>query len=213
MVWMASQGSGHEDPKCWPTFPIASAPKYDPGMRVAPCGGYHARPALAQAKSTLCCWKAAASASSRFQALYHGATGAVRYLPLEGVRLRYLGGTTNHWTGQSVPLDATDFEARSWVPDSGWPIAYEEYLRHLADARAICESPLALSTMKRWHETASLRSQTCGSSNQCFCASVRQRVLASGIAQSCGRTGTCVATCMRPALPSRWMPAAIASLR
>ena len=75
------------------------------------------------------------------QALYHGATGAVRYFPLEGVRLRYLGGTTNHWEGQSVPLDATDFDARSWVPDSGWPIAYEEYLRHLADARAICEIP------------------------------------------------------------------------
>lgn len=75
------------------------------------------------------------------QELYHGATGAVRYLPLEGVRLRYLGGTTNHWTGQSVPLDATDFDARSWVTDSGWPIAYEEYLRHLADARVICEIP------------------------------------------------------------------------
>lgn len=75
------------------------------------------------------------------QALYHGETGAVRYLPLEAVRLRYLGGTTNHWTGQSVPLDATDFNTRSWVPDSGWPIAYDEYLHHLAEARSICEVP------------------------------------------------------------------------
>ena len=75
------------------------------------------------------------------QALYHGATGAVRYLPLEAVRLRYLGGTTNHWTGQSVPLDATDFQTRSWVPDSGWPIAYDEYLHHLDEARSVCEVP------------------------------------------------------------------------
>jgi choline dehydrogenase-like flavoprotein len=75
------------------------------------------------------------------QALYQGETGAVTYVPLESARLRFLGGTTNHWTGQSVPLDATDFQARSWVPDSGWPIAYDEYVRYLSEARSICEVP------------------------------------------------------------------------
>ncbi len=37
-------------------------------------------------------------------------------------RLRLLGGTTNHWIGACLALDANDMEARDWVPDSGWPI-------------------------------------------------------------------------------------------
>jgi choline dehydrogenase-like flavoprotein len=75
------------------------------------------------------------------QALCGGALGKIPYFPLIGTRLRYLGGTTNHWTGQSVPLNPIDFESRRWVPDSGWPIAYEEYLRYLSQARELCEIP------------------------------------------------------------------------
>ncbi len=40
---------------------------------------------------------------------------------LVGSRLRCLGGSTNHWTGWCRPLDAIDFEAREWMPHSGWP--------------------------------------------------------------------------------------------
>lgn len=39
-----------------------------------------------------------------------------------GCRLRFYGGSTNHWGGYNVPLDPIDFEARPWVPHSGWPI-------------------------------------------------------------------------------------------
>jgi choline dehydrogenase-like flavoprotein len=73
------------------------------------------------------------------QALYEGEAEGVSYLPLDSVRLRYLGGTTNHWEGQSVPLDRLDFERRGWVPGSGWPIAYEEYRRYVAEAQSLCE--------------------------------------------------------------------------
>ncbi len=38
-------------------------------------------------------------------------------------RLRYFGGTTNHWKGWCRPLEAIDFEARDWIHLSGWPIA------------------------------------------------------------------------------------------
>jgi choline dehydrogenase-like flavoprotein len=38
-------------------------------------------------------------------------------------RLRYFGGTTNHWSGWCRPLDTIDFEERDWVPNSGWPIS------------------------------------------------------------------------------------------
>ena len=40
-----------------------------------------------------------------------------------GSRARGLGGTTALWAGQLLPLDAVDFEARDWVPSSGWPFA------------------------------------------------------------------------------------------
>ncbi|MEQ8966858.1 MAG: GMC family oxidoreductase [Azospirillaceae bacterium] len=40
-------------------------------------------------------------------------------------RARAFGGTTTIWAGQSLPLDPIDFEARPWVPGSGWPIGPE----------------------------------------------------------------------------------------
>jgi choline dehydrogenase-like flavoprotein len=38
-------------------------------------------------------------------------------------RSRYFGGSLNVWGGYCRPLDAIDFEAREWVPNSGWPIS------------------------------------------------------------------------------------------
>jgi choline dehydrogenase-like flavoprotein len=48
------------------------------------------------------------------------------YAALESTRLRYFGGATNHWEGWCAPLTAIDFEARSWVPHSGWPLTLAE---------------------------------------------------------------------------------------
>ena len=44
-------------------------------------------------------------------------------------RLRYFGGSTNHWAGRCRRLDPEDLLERSWVPDSGWPIEYAELAR------------------------------------------------------------------------------------
>lgn len=41
-------------------------------------------------------------------------------------RLRYFGGSTNHWGGFCLPLDPIDFTKRPWLPHSGWPIGREE---------------------------------------------------------------------------------------
>ena len=41
-------------------------------------------------------------------------------------RARYFGGSSNLWAGRSMRLDPIDFERREWVPDSGWPISYQE---------------------------------------------------------------------------------------
>lgn len=52
-------------------------------------------------------------------------------------RARRLGGATTLWAGQSLPLDPIDFEARDWVPHSGWPIAHAEVARHYAAAERL----------------------------------------------------------------------------
>jgi choline dehydrogenase-like flavoprotein len=41
---------------------------------------------------------------------------------LHGSRLRYFGGSTNHWAGWCRPLDPIDFKKKDWVNYSGWPI-------------------------------------------------------------------------------------------
>ncbi len=47
----------------------------------------------------------------------------VNPLPLDATRLRFFGGTTNHWAGFCRPLTAADFVRRDHVSMSGWPIA------------------------------------------------------------------------------------------
>ncbi len=41
---------------------------------------------------------------------------------LDSIRLRQLGGTTNHWAGFCRPYDEVDFEVRPQLERSGWPI-------------------------------------------------------------------------------------------
>ena len=45
---------------------------------------------------------------------------------VNGDRLRYFGGATNHWGGHCVPLEPDDFEKQDWIAYSGWPYGYNE---------------------------------------------------------------------------------------
>ena len=56
------------------------------------------------------------------QLLYQGDNVGVPVSFLGG-RLRFFGGTTNHWGGRCAPLEEIDFRRRGWVPHSGWPIS------------------------------------------------------------------------------------------
>ena len=71
------------------------------------------------------------------QALYD--LEQVGYPPRENYmsRARYFGGSCNLWAGRCMRLQAQDFAARAWVPDSGWPIAAAEVFRHYPRAAAI----------------------------------------------------------------------------
>ena len=58
--------------------------------------------------------------SEESQNLYAGRNIGQYYL-LNGSRLRYFGGTSNHWAGWCTPMDAHDFDSKSYVEYSGWP--------------------------------------------------------------------------------------------
>jgi len=60
------------------------------------------------------------------QDLYAGANVGMPYYPLDEARLRFFGGSTNVWGGRCAALEPIDFEVRSWVPHSGWPITRED---------------------------------------------------------------------------------------
>ena len=74
------------------------------------------------------------------QALYDGEeVGDVTPRDVLYSRLRFFGGTTNHWAGCCAPLNPIDFMKRPWVKHSGWPIGRAELDPYYARAHEVCE--------------------------------------------------------------------------
>jgi len=69
------------------------------------------------------------------QALYDAENVGAARMPQEAVRNRILGGSSHTWSGRCVSFDDIDFERRTWVPNSGWPIGPMEVLPFLERAR------------------------------------------------------------------------------
>jgi len=72
------------------------------------------------------------------QALYEGETGAVAY-PLSESRLRYFGGTTNHWGGWCRPLMPVDFGGRPGLGIPAWPFGREVLDPYYQRAQIVCQ--------------------------------------------------------------------------
>jgi choline dehydrogenase-like flavoprotein len=72
------------------------------------------------------------------QSLYDGETDAVQY-PLAESRLRYFGGTTNHWGGWCRPLSPIDFEGRPALSVPAWPITRTDLDPHYLLAADACQ--------------------------------------------------------------------------
>jgi len=90
------------------------------------------------------------------QELYRGepATGLLGDTSeyLSSSRLRFLGGTTNHWGGYCSPLDAIDFERRPWFAHSGWPFErteLEPYYRRAAEVLQVRPFDYDLARLSR----------------------------------------------------------------
>ena len=54
-------------------------------------------------------------------------------------RLRYFGGTSNHWSGRCRPFDNSDFNIREINSLPGWPIRYSEIEPYLHEAMDILD--------------------------------------------------------------------------
>lgn len=75
------------------------------------------------------------------QDLYRGESVGLPYFPLDACRLRYLGGSSNHWGGYTRPLDARDFAPLSGVSSGGWPVAKAELDAHAEHTAEILDLP------------------------------------------------------------------------
>lgn len=60
---------------------------------------------------------------------------------LSTLRVRYFGGSTNHWGGQCRPLDEEDFLPRAWVAHSGWPIRRADLDPYYPEAMSVLDLP------------------------------------------------------------------------
>lgn len=88
-------------------------------------------------------------ADRRTATLGRGRTVGAQYYPLHRVRVRAVGGSSNHWVEgggiwkgdrglRARPLDRWDLQCRPWVPDSGWPVSYDELKPYYAKAQTEC---------------------------------------------------------------------------
>ncbi len=76
---------------------------------------------------------------ARSQDLYAGQSIGREYFPLDSPRLRYFGGTSNHWGGRSRPLEPHNFNHFSFHPLSGWPLTKADLDRFAPEADSILD--------------------------------------------------------------------------
>ena len=78
--------------------------------------------------------------SEQSQDLYRGESiGLQVWDSVRSARLRYFGGTSNHWTGRCAFFDKVDFEQRSYHGLPGWPISREAVFQHFDAACSVVD--------------------------------------------------------------------------
>ena len=79
--------------------------------------------------------------SQASQDLYAGEVIGRDYFPLDATRLRYFGGTSNHWGGRCRPLEESDFKPHGFYPLSGWPISKADLDPYAKETDSILDLP------------------------------------------------------------------------
>lgn len=83
------------------------------------------------------------------QALYDGDSVGLPY-SVSASRLRFFGGTTNHWGGICRPWEDADFEARDGIRFSGWPIRKADLAPYYTPAARVCRVPSPEWELDEW---------------------------------------------------------------
>ncbi len=78
-------------------------------------------------------------AEAETQDLYDGTSIGRPYQDLTAIRLRWFGGTTNHWEGWCAVMDNLDFESRDGVRYSGWPFPRKHLEPWYRRAQTVCQ--------------------------------------------------------------------------
>lgn len=73
------------------------------------------------------------------QSLYQGSVVGDEYYDLDVARLRYFGGTSNHWNGRCRPLEEIDFAGKGDFADTAWPITRSDLEPFLPEASSIVD--------------------------------------------------------------------------
>lgn len=87
---------------------------------------------------------------------YQGTNSGIDYADLDACRLRYFGGTTNHWGGYCRSLDPIDFEQRDWIPHSGWPITLDDIKPYFGRASELIQLSPGLFDGDHWSKMAGM---------------------------------------------------------
>lgn len=75
------------------------------------------------------------------QDLYAGEVADEKlHSPPDKYRQRRFGGSTTIWGGRCMPFDPIDFEQRDYVPQSGWPIGYQDLAPYYQQANKLLEA-------------------------------------------------------------------------
>ncbi|WP_339632259.1 GMC family oxidoreductase [uncultured Sneathiella sp.] len=98
-----------------------------------------ARSLARQGKKVILCEGGALDYSDESQEIYLGETIGDVYFDLDVARLRYFGGSTNHWHGICRSLEAIDFD-RSYISEAlKWPITKSDIDPYLDEACGILD--------------------------------------------------------------------------
>jgi choline dehydrogenase-like flavoprotein len=88
------------------------------------------------------------------QDLYQGESVGNQYWDLvHSGRLRFFGGTSNHWAGRCAFFDAVDFEQRDYYGLPGWPISRKEVFQYFDAACSVLDisrEGFQASQVKKW---------------------------------------------------------------
>jgi GMC oxidoreductase len=86
----------------------------------------------------------------------------LRHAPLDHINRCGLGGTSELWGGRCVPLDDIDYERRSFVNQSGWPISATELENYNATAASYldCGNSGFISEIAGWDQAPEMSCQS-----------------------------------------------------